>query len=58
MQHRGIAEAQGLVQAVEVPGYGRAPELMDAAQIRIIEDFLFGESVAAPKRASRAKTAA
>jgi pimeloyl-ACP methyl ester carboxylesterase len=59
MQRRGIAAAQGLVEAVTIPGCGHAPALMSGDQIRVIEDFLFDErSVASPKRPARARTAA
>lgn len=53
MKRRGIAAAQGLVQAVEIAGCGHAPALMDAAQIRIVEDFLFADE--AVKRSARAR---
>jgi pimeloyl-ACP methyl ester carboxylesterase len=51
MQRRGIAAAQGKVQAVEIPGCGHAPSLMAEDQIRLIENYLVPEPV--PVRAAR-----
>lgn len=59
MQRRGIAAAQGLVDAVTIPGCGHAPALMAADQIRIVEEFLFGaRGAATAKRPGRARAVA
>ena len=40
MKARGPAARAGRVRAVELPGCGHAPALMDAAQIGVVRDFL------------------
>jgi pimeloyl-ACP methyl ester carboxylesterase len=40
MTRRGAAARAGLVRAVEVPGCGHAPALMDRAQIEVVREFL------------------
>lgn len=49
MLKRGASADAGLVRAVEVPGCGHAPALMDKAQIAIIRDFLFSSKEARPQ---------
>jgi hypothetical protein len=41
MLKRGAAAEAGRVKAVELPGCGHAPALMDAGQIGVVRDFLF-----------------
>ena len=41
MLKRGAAAEAGRVKAVELPGCGHAPALMDAAQIGVVRSFLF-----------------
>jgi len=43
MQRRGRAAHAGRVNAVEVPGCGHAPALMDKAQIAVVREFLMPE---------------
>ena len=47
MLRRGTAAKAGKVRAVEFAGCGHAPALMDAAQIGVVSDFLFGAPGAA-----------
>ena len=59
MKRRGVAAAQGRVQAVEIAGCGHAPALMADDQIRTIENFLMSDPAGTPvKRPARSRAAA
>ena len=56
MKRRGAAARKGRVSAVEIPGCGHAPALMDEAQIAVVRDFLIGPEQETPACRARRQT--